>query len=202
MVSNEIRCLLLLTTIFSRHVVAFVYSQSDKVSRLNVSTVSSTNASVVPKNTPNVISVFLQVQEVLLRLVEMMQGVVKHLMSASMEEDPTLKLDTATGLNSKDSALDKNRPVLNSGIPILSSLNSKASSLDRSSHIQGGANISNMDSNIAILERRADGPVVIDKTKVTEGSDATKKSKGPGERQWKDRKVDEDSNPGDFMPFK
>uniref|UniRef100_A0A8D8TB32 Uncharacterized protein n=1 Tax=Cacopsylla melanoneura TaxID=428564 RepID=A0A8D8TB32_9HEMI len=100
--SNVICCLLIITVILMGPAAAFVSSQSDKVPMLHVSTDSSTNASAVPKVTPDVIGVFLQVQEVLLRLVETLQGVVTHLMSGLTGGDPsstTNRLDTGSTLD-------------------------------------------------------------------------------------------------------
>uniref|UniRef100_A0A8D9AX40 Uncharacterized protein n=1 Tax=Cacopsylla melanoneura TaxID=428564 RepID=A0A8D9AX40_9HEMI len=98
---NVFCCLPIVTAILMGSAAAFVSSQSDKVMG-TVSTDSSTNASAIPKVTPDVIGVFLQVQEVLLRLVETLQGVVTHLMSGLTGGDPsstTNRLDTGSTLD-------------------------------------------------------------------------------------------------------
>uniref|UniRef100_A0A8D8VSQ6 Uncharacterized protein n=1 Tax=Cacopsylla melanoneura TaxID=428564 RepID=A0A8D8VSQ6_9HEMI len=116
---NVFCCLPIVTAILMGSAAAFVSSQSDKVPMLHVSTDSSTNASAVPKVTPDVIGVFLQVQEVLLRLVETLQGVVTHLMSGLTGGDPsstTIRLDddpldgdiSNSSARSNNSNLDRN----------------------------------------------------------------------------------------------
>ncbi|KAL1453905.1 hypothetical protein WDU94_010208 [Cyamophila willieti] len=87
MILNVVSSLALLAAIFSGSGTAFVSSESGKVPILNVTT--NSNAPADSNVTSNVIGVFLQVQEVLLRLVGMLQGVVTHLMSTLIGEGST-----------------------------------------------------------------------------------------------------------------
>ncbi|KAL1454423.1 hypothetical protein WDU94_010682 [Cyamophila willieti] len=139
MISKEICCLLILQVIIFGSAAAFVSPPSGNLSLLKNNTNFSltNNASAAPKVSPDVIGVFLQVQDVLLRLVEMLQGVVTHLMPSLAEESPTSTPNRLLDTQGGDSSDPSSNMASDLDIPLL---------ILNSSHISSNSNASELDT--------------------------------------------------------